>query len=276
MNKIFCDNHIRYIGVFKNDSEYYNYNTFEVDKSHLTKFRENIDQICEDLDNNKDLELNVALGWISNGNIFTYLVHNSIKITSLKIERLEKLKKLKKMKDKKLKIKPESFIFNPEWRQNYKSLKDFDTNFNDDKEKKNAEKHLQKGIKKLSNLQDKLYANDKYSVLIIFQALDAAGKDGTVKHVMSGVNPQGCQVSSFKSPSAEELDHDYLWRCIKELPERGRIGIFNRSYYEEVLVTRVHPEFLSKQKLPNIQLDSNQDQKFWNQRFEDIRNFEKY
>jgi len=277
MNKIFCDNHIRYIGRFNGDylPKYYNFNTFEVDIDHLSKFSENIDQICEDLDNNKDLELNVAC--ISTGStIFTYVVHNSIKITSLKIERLEKLKKLKKMKDKKLKIKPESFIFNPEWRQSYKSLKDFDTNFNDDKEKKDAEKHLKKGIKKLSNLQDKLYASDKYSVLIIFQALDAAGKDGTVKHVMSGVNPQGCQVSSFKSPSAEELDHDYLWRCVKELPERGRIGIFNRSYYEEVLVTRVHPEFLHKQKVPNIPLNSSQDQKFWNQRFEDIRNFEKY
>ena len=106
------------------------------------------------------------------------------------------------------------------------------------------------GVQWLADLQDKLYAQDRWAVLLIFQAMDAAGKDGTIKHVMSGVNPQGCQVYSFKAPSAEELDHDYLWRCMKRLPERGRIGIFNRSYYEEVLVVRVHPEFLARQKLP--------------------------
>ena len=106
------------------------------------------------------------------------------------------------------------------------------------------------GVEALAELQDMLYAQDRWSVLLIFQAMDAAGKDGTIKHVMSGVNPQGCQVSSFKAPTSADLDHDYLWRCIKELPERGRIGIFNRSYYEETLVVRVHPEFLAGQKLP--------------------------
>ena len=106
------------------------------------------------------------------------------------------------------------------------------------------------GVEALAELQDMLYAQDRWSLLLIFQAMDAAGKDGTIKHVMSGVNPQGCQVSSFKGPTSVDLDHDYLWRCVKELPERGRIGIFNRSYYEETLVVRVHPEFLAGQKLP--------------------------
>jgi PPK2 family polyphosphate:nucleotide phosphotransferase len=117
-----------------------------------------------------------------------------------------------------------------------------------------------------------LYAQDRWAVLLIFQAMDAAGKDGAIKHVMSGVNPQGCQVYSFKSPSNEDLDHDYLWRCLKCLPERGRIGIFNRSYYEETLVVRVHPEFLGKQKLPHELVDDN----IWSGRFKDIRNFERY
>ena len=106
------------------------------------------------------------------------------------------------------------------------------------------------GVEALAQLQDKLYAQDKWALLLIFQAMDAAGKDGAIKHVMSGVNPQGCQVFSFKAPSAEELDHDYLWRCMKCLPNRGHIGIFNRSYYEETLVVRVHPELLAKQKIP--------------------------
>jgi polyphosphate kinase 2 (PPK2 family) len=110
---------------------------------------------------------------------------------------------------------------------------------------------LEKGIATLSHLQEVLYAQDNWSLLVIFQAMDAAGKDGAIKHVMSGINPQGCQVSSFKAPSSEELDHDFLWRCIKKLPERGRIGIFNRSYYEEVLVVRVHENLLQKQKLPS-------------------------
>ncbi|HXM27225.1 MAG TPA: hypothetical protein VN957_14480 [Chthoniobacterales bacterium] len=117
-------------------------------------------------------------------------------------------------------------------------------------DKPRAKELLETGIQALAELQDVLYAQDRWSVLLIFQAMDAAGKDGAIKHVMSGVNPQGCQVYSFKSPSAEDLNHDYLWRCLKCLPERGRIGIFNRSYYEETLVVRVHPELLAKQKIP--------------------------
>src|SRR5512137_638146 len=123
------------------------------------------------------------------------------------------------------------------------------------KSKEHAQKLLETSVERLSEMQEKLYAQDNWALLLIFQAMDAAGKDSTIKHVMSGVNPQGCEVCSFKSPSAEDLDHDYLWRCIKRLPERGRIGIFNRSYYEEVLAVRVHPEFLEKQKLPGEVLD---------------------
>lgn len=153
----------------------------------------------------------------------------------------------------------------------------FDTSWSGDyKSKKSAEKDLAGGVEELAQMQDMLYAYDKYSVLLIFQAMDAAGKDGTIKHVMSGVNPQGCQVTSFKVPSAEELDHDYLWRCVKQLPERGRIGIFNRSYYEEVLVTKVHPEFLQYQRLPKLAAKPEKDEKFWKQRYEDINNFEQY
>ena len=117
-------------------------------------------------------------------------------------------------------------------------------------DKPESKEVLQQGVSVLAELQDMLYAEDRWALLLIFQAMDAAGKDGAIKHVMSGVNPQGCQVSSFKAPSAEDLDHDFLWRCAKNLPERGRIGIFNRSYYEEVLVVRVHEELLAKQKLP--------------------------
>ena len=131
---------------------------------------------------------------------------------------------------------------------------------------------LQVGVDALADLQDILYAQDKWSLLLIFQAMDAAGKDGAIKHVMSGVNPQGCQVTSFKAPNAEELDHDYLWRCQKQLPERGRIGIFNRSYYEEVLVVRIHEEILKSQKLPEKMLTDD----IWKNRFKDILNFEKY
>lgn len=131
---------------------------------------------------------------------------------------------------------------------------------------------LQMGVDALAAMQDILYAQDKWSLLIIFQAMDAAGKDGAIKHVLSGVNPQGCQVSSFKAPSSEELDHDFLWRCQKHLPERGRIGIFNRSYYEEVLVVRVHEAILKAQKLAEKLVTKN----IWEERFEDIRNFEKY
>ncbi|MNF48975.1 Polyphosphate kinase 2 [compost metagenome] len=121
-------------------------------------------------------------------------------------------------------------------------------------------------------MQEILYAQDKWSLLLVFQAMDAAGKDGAIKHVLSGVNPQGCQVSSFKAPSSEELDHDFLWRCQKHLPERGRIGIFNRSYYEEVLVVRVHEHILKAQKLAEELITEN----IWEERFEDIKNFEKY
>ena len=138
--------------------------------------------------------------------------------------------------------------------------------------KKETKKLLQKGTELLQDQQEKLYAQDQRGVLLIFQAMDAAGKDGAIKHVMSGINPQGCQVYSFKSPSPEELDHDFLWRTTKSLPERGRIGIFNRSYYEEVLVVRVHPEYLQKQKLPPEVLTKD----IWKERFEDINAFERY
>jgi PPK2 family polyphosphate:nucleotide phosphotransferase len=135
-----------------------------------------------------------------------------------------------------------------------------------------AKEALSSGIKVLAELQNMLYAQDQWSVLLIFQAMDAAGKDGAIRHVMSGINPQGCQVFSFKGPSSEDLDHDFLWRCSKSLPERGRIGIFNRSYYEETLVVRVHPEFLNGQKLPRRYINDD----IWDDRFEDIRNYEKY
>ena len=141
----------------------------------------------------------------------------------------------------------------------------------DDKE--TGKEALEAGVELIAELQDRLYAHDQWAVLLIFQAMDAAGKDGAIKHVLSGVNPQGCEVTSFKAPSAEELDHDFLWRCAKRIPERGRIGVFNRSYYEETLVVRVHKEFLEGQKLPASILNSND---FWNQRFADIRNFERY
>ena len=144
---------------------------------------------------------------------------------------------------------------------------DFDK---DDKERITAA--LEEGINVLRELQEKLYADDKWAVLLIFQAMDAAGKDGAIKHVFSGINPQGCQVTSFKSPSSEDLDHDYLWRCSKNLPERGRLGIFNRSYYEEVLVVKVHPEFLAAQKLPAEVTNGD----IWKKRYHDISQFEKY
>jgi PPK2 family polyphosphate:nucleotide phosphotransferase len=139
-------------------------------------------------------------------------------------------------------------------------------------DKPRAKEALQMGVDALADLQDMLYAQDRWAVLLIFQAMDAAGKDGAIKHVMSGVNPQGCQVASFKAPSAEDLDHDYLWRCQKHLPERGRIGIFNRSYYEEALVVRVHPELLGKQKLPPKLVGKN----IWDERYEDICSVERY
>jgi len=140
------------------------------------------------------------------------------------------------------------------------------------KSKEHAEATLMEGIARTAELQDKLYAQDNWSLLLIFQALDAAGKDGAIKHVMSGVNPQGCEVHSFKAPSEQELQHDFLWRTTRDLPERGHIGIFNRSYYEEVLVVRVHPEILKSQKTP----PSLVDKKIWEERFEDIRCFERH
>jgi len=139
-------------------------------------------------------------------------------------------------------------------------------------DKPRAKEALDMGIEALTHLQDKLYAEDSWAVLLIFQAMDAAGKDSTIKHVMSGVNPQGCQVISFKTPSPEDLDHDYLWRCVKNLPARGHIGIFNRSYYEETLVVRVHPELLEKQKLPPELVAKD----IWKERFKDIRGFERH
>jgi PPK2 family polyphosphate:nucleotide phosphotransferase len=151
--------------------------------------------------------------------------------------------------------------------------KDYDPGWKPkDLDKKEMQKALAEGVELLAEYQDKLYAQDQWGVLIVFQAMDAAGKDGTIKHVMSGLNPQGCQVYSFKAPSAEELDHSYLWRCFKALPERGRIGIFNRSYYEEVLVTKVHPEIIQRQKLP----EELKDKKIYERRYDEIRNFERY
>jgi PPK2 family polyphosphate:nucleotide phosphotransferase len=159
------------------------------------------------------------------------------------------------------------------------SLKDYDTGWAQTDElkeigknnlKKRASDSLEQNLEDLSLMQQLLYADDRYSLLIVFQAMDAAGKDGTIKHVMSGVNPQGCQVFSFKKPSVEELDHNFLWRYMKCLPERGRIGIFNRSYYEDVLVVKVHPELL--QNLP----DGKRGKSFWEDRYEDINAFERH
>jgi len=160
-------------------------------------------------------------------------------------------------------------------------LKDFDPGWRGTREMRELEEDelkersvmfLQRQMQDLAEAQELLYSNDIYSVLVVLQAMDAAGKDGTIKHVMSGVNPQGCQVFSFKKPSDEELDHNYLWRYMKCLPERGRIGIFNRSYYEEVLVVRVHPKILETQKLPN----GPRGRSFWEDRYDDINNFEKH
>ena len=147
-----------------------------------------------------------------------------------------------------------------------------DTGPLDDEDKPRAKEALEAGKAALATLQDMLYAQDRWSVLLVFQAMDAAGKDGVIKHVMSGVNPQGCQVYSFKAPSEEELDHDWMWRCARALPERGRIGIFNRSYYEEVLVVKVHPPILRAQKIPRALVG----RKIWNERYQDIRAFERH
>jgi len=160
-------------------------------------------------------------------------------------------------------------------------LKDYPTNWEDHEKfsmdgarlsKENADELLAKSQKELSKMQEMLWASNKYSLLIILQGIDAAGKDGIIKHVMSGVNPQGCEVTSFKAPTAEELDHDFLWRCVKVMPSRGKIGIFNRSYYEEVLVVRVHPDFLVGQRLPYKDFG----QEFWNERYHSINELEKH
>ena len=162
------------------------------------------------------------------------------------------------------------------------SLKNYDTNFKAGKkvagnmmDKKFSQQLLASGIERLAKMQDKLYAHNEYSVLIILQAMDTAGKDGAIRHVCSGLNPQGVKVASFKAPNATELDHDYLWRHYKELPERGQIGIFNRSHYENVVVTKVHPEFILNERLPGIDSVKDIDNKFWKKRYEQINNFER-
>ncbi|MBE9107808.1 polyphosphate kinase 2 family protein [Nodosilinea sp. LEGE 07298] len=166
-------------------------------------------------------------------------------------------------------LNPDAMLVKPGSKVN---LKDFDSGFTGGFNKKAAKKNLQHCIGEMASCQNVLYAQNTYALLLIFQAMDAAGKDSTIKHVMSGINPQGCHVVSFKQPSSEELDHDYLWRASKALPERGKIGVFNRSYYEEVLIVRVHPEILNNQQLP----DNVRGKHLWQQRFEDINNFEKY
>jgi PPK2 family polyphosphate:nucleotide phosphotransferase len=153
-----------------------------------------------------------------------------------------------------------------------KDINPHDTGGIESELKQEARDLLQQAIGQLSELQEKLYAQDHWAVLLVFQAMDAAGKDSTIKHVLSGVNPQGCEVYSFKSPSDEELDHDFLWRASRRVPERGRIGIFNRSYYEEVLVVRAHPELLLRQRIPRQLITKD----IWHERFEDINNFERY
>lgn len=156
-------------------------------------------------------------------------------------------------------------------------LNDYDTGYTAEySDKESANEVLKNNVENLKKLQYKLYASNQYSVLIVFQALDAAGKDGTIKHVMSGINPQGCEVTSFKAPTTEEIEHDFLWRCYKRLPERGKIGIFNRSYYEEVLVTRVHPGFILNQKIPGIKSVKDITDKLWESRFNRINNFEEH
>lgn len=168
-------------------------------------------------------------------------------------------------KDAKLLVKPGSKV----------NLSDFDTRYTADfNNKEDAAEMLAKDIQRLSELQDMLYAMNTYSLLVVIQAMDAAGKDGTIKHVMTGVNPQGCTVTSFKQPSVEELEHDFLWRINKAMPKRGMIAIFNRSHYEEVLVTRVHPEYILGQNIPGIDSVDKIDKKFWKKRYNIINDFE--
>jgi PPK2 family polyphosphate:nucleotide phosphotransferase len=156
------------------------------------------------------------------------------------------------------------------------SLKDYDPAWSAEYEKDDEEKIIAAMTKKSADYQNTLYADNRYALLIIFQAMDAAGKDGAIKHTLSGLNPQGCEVYSFKQPSAEELDHDFIWRHYKTIPEFGRIGVHNRSVYENVLVTKVHPELLLKEKLPGIKSVKDIDKKFWKHRYESIRAFEKH
>ncbi len=153
---------------------------------------------------------------------------------------------------------------------------DFATGYDGPLRKADGKEMLRENVERLARLQDVLYAHDRYAVLVVFQAMDAAGKDGTIKHVFSGVNPQGCRVSSFKQPSSEELDHDYLWRIVRQLPERGCIGVFNRSHYEDVLVARVHPEILTGNKLPGIHNTEDVTPEFWAERYRQINDFERY
>ena len=167
---------------------------------------------------------------------------------------------------KKFLVEPKTKVkladYNPAYKDGFESEKD-------------AAKQLDDDIKRLRKLQEKMYADDRYSVLLVFQAMDAAGKDGTIKHVMSGLNPQGCQVYSFKHPSNEEYDHDFLWRHYKALPERGRIGIFNRSHYENVLICKVHSQYVLSERLPNINSVDDINEEFWQKRYKQIRRFEK-
>ncbi len=167
---------------------------------------------------------------------------------------------------KKFLVEPKTKVkladYNPAYKDGFESEKD-------------TTKQLEDDIKRLRKLQEKLYADDRRSVLLVFQAMDAAGKDGTIKHVMSGLNPQGCQVYSFKHPSNEEYDHDFLWRHYKALPERGRIGIFNRSHYENVLICKVHPQYVLSERLPNINSVDDINEEFWQKRYKQIRRFEK-
>lgn len=172
-----------------------------------------------------------------------------------------------------MKTNTEKYLVKPDKKV---KLKDFDTDYKGHLDKETGKDELERVKKDLSKYQEVLYAANKHSVLIIFQAMDAAGKDGAIEHVMSGLNPQGCQVYSFKTPNAEEYDHDFLWRHYKALPERGRIGIHNRSHYENVLVCKVHPEYVLSENLPNYNSVDKIDKDFWKQRYESIRSFEKH
>jgi len=155
------------------------------------------------------------------------------------------------------------------------SLKDYSPAYTGDYEEKDAKKHLKKNVKRLDKLQYTFYADNTYSLLIVLQAMDAAGKDGAIRHVMSGINPQGCTIHNFKAPSKNELEHDFLWRHYIRLPERGQIGIFNRSHYENVLVTKVHPEYILGEQIPGIESLSDINERFWEDRYQQINNFEK-